>query len=799
MKISFTSLTFKSLFFLFLSSFIFIIFIIFIAKQSFSQGYTYLIQEDISAIEETIAPYIAINLKHGLDDSTQEIIERQLKNKKILFLKIDTIASEKAITASKVTKSLKELKEDGHFVSNKDIIDHVSSNKIGEITLVYSNKSYKSYMQNFYLWLGIGVLIFTLSILFLGFLIYNSLKRLRVLASSFEMFNPNKPNTLLFKETANDEIGRIKRAANIMVAKLTNYVEKTQQLHETILQKEAHLKEAQRIAKVGSWEYNLVDQTLLLSDEVYRILGIKFGTTIGWQKFLDFISPEDYDRVINILEDAIKHGSKFNIKYALTLKSNNQIHVQTRGKVRKKQGGRVRITAVSMDITNDIKNKKTIEKLAYYDSLTGLANRTLLKDRMHKAIQYAKREKTSLAVMFLDLDHFKLINDTLGHNVGDDLLIYISEVLKLHLRESDTLSRHGGDEFIILLPSVNSNEDAKIIASKIQQTLQLKHDIGNHQLYLTSSIGISLYPAHGNNSEELIRNADTAMYEAKNSGRNNFRIYSKSMGNYIDKQLHLEQDLIQAVKNKKGIEVYYQPKINSTNNFISGAEALARWNHPTKGLIFPEQFIHIAESTGLMIELGNIIIEESIFQLQEWNKLGLSGVKIAINLSARQFQDSSLVTFTTAMIEKYRVNASQIEYEITETLSMTNMTNTLRILTELNEIGVSIAIDDFGTGHSSLAYLKKFPINTLKIDRSFVVDIIDDDEDRIIVQTIISMAHSLGFNTVAEGVETMQHIELLQDMDCDELQGYYFSKPIPKDEFITFIKDYIPNQQHIKI
>lgn len=794
MKISFTSLTFKTLFFLFLSSFVFIIFIVFIAKQSFSEGYTYLVQEDISSIEENITPSIALNLSYGLDDALQAIIKNQLKNKKILLLKIDSITSEKAIISSKLNKSTKELSDEGHFVSTKDIIDHASSNKIGEMTLVYSNESYKTYMKNFYLWFGGGVLIFTISIIVLGFLIYNALKRLTILASSFEKFNPNKPNNLLFDTKTNDEIGRINRSANIMVAKLNKYIVKTQQLHEAILQKEAHLREAQRIAKVGSWEYNLVDQTLLLSDEVYRILGVKFGTSIEWNDFLSFISQEDYDRVIKILEDAIKHGSKFNIKYALTLKSNNQIYVQTRGKVRKKQGGHVRITAVSMDITNDIKNKKTIEKLAYYDSLTGLANRTLLKDRMHKAIQYAKRERTNLAVMFLDLDHFKLINDTLGHSVGDDLLIYIAEILKTHIRESDTLSRHGGDEFVILLPSVNSHEDAKIIASKIQKTLQLKHDIGDHQLYITSSIGISLYPEHGEDSEELIRNADTAMYEAKNSGRNNFRIYSKSMGNYIDQQLHLEQDLIQAVKNKTGIEVYYQPKIDSMNNFISGAEALARWNHPTKGIIFPDQFIYIAESTGLMIELGNIIIEESIFQLQEWNRLGFSGLRIAINLSARQFQDSSLLTFTTSMIEKYRINPSQIEFEITETLSMTNMTNTLRILTELKKVGVSIAIDDFGTGHSSLAYLKKFPINTLKIDRSFVLDIIDDEEDRIIVQTIISMAHSLGFNTVAEGVETIEHVKLLQSMYCDQLQGYYFSKPIPKNEFTKFIQDYMPNQ-----
>jgi len=635
--------------------------------------------------------------------------------------------------------------------------------------------------------------------IFFGVFLYKSLKNLRVLASSLQSFNPYDEDATLTHIATNDEIGTISKSANILLNKLSSYIKNTKELNETIVQKEAHLREAQRIAKVGSWEYNVVDKVLLLSDEVYRILGVKFGTVIKWDDFLKFIKKDDYNRVIDIIQDSIKHGSKFNIKYALVHKNGNEIFIQTRGKVRKKAGGNIRITAVSMDITNDIKNKKTIEKLAYYDSLTGLANRTLLRDRMSKAIQYAKREKTNLALIFLDLDHFKLINDTLGHSIGDDLLIHIAKILKVHLRESDTLSRLGGDEFIILLPTIKTDTDAQIIASKIQQTLQTKHDIGQHQLYITSSIGVSIYPQHGEDADELIRNADTAMYEAKNHGRNNYRIYSKSMGNYLDKQLKLEQDLIQAVKNRSGIEVFYQAKIDTNKNFISGAEALARWRHPTKGIIYPDCFIHIAESTGLMIELGNIIIEESIAQLQEWNVLGLTGLKVAINLSARQFQDTNLVSFISSMLQKYQVTPSQVEFEITETLSMTNMTNTLRIFSELSSIGVSIAIDDFGTGHSSLAYLKKFPINTLKIDRSFVLDILEDDEDKTIVQTIISMAHSLGFITVAEGVETIEHAKLLKSMDCDQLQGYYFSKPVVKDEFTKFIINYKPNDEHIQI
>jgi len=395
-----------------------------------------------------------------------------------------------------------------------------------------------------------------------------------------------------------------------------------------------------------------------------------------------------------------------------------------------------------------------------------------------------------LAVIFLDLDHFKLINDTLGHSVGDDLLIFISDLLKKQIREVDTLARLGGDEFVILLPYIKTPEDAHLVASKIQKVLEYKHNIGTHNLYITSSIGVSIYPQHGENSEELIRNADTAMYEAKNDGRNVYKIYSSDMGNFVDKQLHLEQDLTAAVKNKEEIEVFYQVKINTKTKMIAGAEALVRWKHPTKGLIYPDSFIYMAESTGLMLELGNIIIQESIAQIRDLNVLGFNNIKIAINLSARQFQDSNLVAFVTSLLDFYDVEPSQLEFEITESISMSNMISTLKILTELKDLGVAIAIDDFGTGHSSLAYLKKFPIDILKIDKSFVMDIIEDEEDRVIAQTIINMAHSLGMKTVAEGVETQAHVDMLCEMDCDLLQGYFYSRPIAKDEFVAFIKGY---------
>jgi diguanylate cyclase (GGDEF)-like protein len=790
MRISFNSIAFKTLFLLFSASTIFIVFIIYEAKHSFTQGYNRLIKEDISSIQNSIAPSISLNLSYGFNDAINEICNTQLENNKILLIKIKSANITKDLVFSNTNKSLKELEKEKHFISKKSLIDPSTSKKNGELTLVYSNKIYKENMQDFYTWFGISVIIFTLAILLLGFLLYNSLKNITSLAMLFEKFNPNKPTNFSFNVKANDEIGIINKSANTMVTKLTKYINKANRLNEEIASKEAHLREAQRIARVGSWEYSIIDKTLHLSDEVYRILEINLNHQLSWDEFMNFIADEEHSKVTQVINQAISEGSTFDLKYTLELKSKKRIHVQTKGKVRKKENGQIKITAVTMDITKDVENKKTIEQLAFYDTLTGLANRALLKNRMHKAIQRAKRDETNLAVLFLDLDHFKLINDTLGHGVGDELLVHISQILKENIRESDTLSRLGGDEFIILIPSIDSIYNIKHIVSNILKALQQKHYIGLHELYITSSIGIAIYPKDGTTAQDLIKNADTAMYEAKKHGRNNYQFYSPEMGNSVDNKLSIEQDLIQAIRTKEQIEVFYQAKVDAQNNNISGAEALVRWRHPQKGLIYPDDFIYIAESTGLMIELGHIIIEEAIFQLQECNKIGLVGLKIAINLSPRQFQDTNLISFIASMVEKYDIDSHQLEFEITETLSMSNMDNTLRILNELKAIGVSIAIDDFGTGHSSLAYLKKFPVNILKIDKSFVIDIVKDEEDRIIAQTIISMAHSLGFDTVAEGVETKEHVDILHNMDCDIFQGYHFSKPIPKDEFIRFLKEY---------
>jgi len=790
MKINFNSITLKTLLHISIFSLAFIFFTIFAVRTLFVNSYMELEKDKVSLVSEHIKAPLSLNLSYGFTEALTDISTKALENPNILLIEIEDYQNTKFYSFSKYKLSLKEHSDNHELINTIELIDPASELIIGELTIVYSNASYEKYMHSFNKLFFSGILGYALSLLILLYLLYRSLKNLAVLDTALKNFNPKEPEKLKLEGRDKDEIYSISQSANIMIENIITYFDATKELNSQLILSQSHLKDAQRMARVGSFEYDIKENRFLMSDEYYRILGTKLNTSFVWESFLSLISENDYTRVKSTFDKAIETGSQFSLEYTLSLNANKKIHVLTKGKVRKKKDGSVKMSAISMDITKDIQNQKTIEKLAYFDALTGLANRTLLRDRMHKAVQNAQRNDEKLGVVFLDLDHFKLINDTLGHSVGDELLIYISEILKEQTRDSDTLARLGGDEFLILLPSIKDITDVEHFAAKILTALEHKHNIGIHQLYITSSIGVSIYPEHGTTCDELIRNADTAMYEAKNNGRNKFKTYSQTMGNYVDKQLNLEQDLTEAVKSKEQIEVYYQVKMNANSKKIIGAEALVRWNHPTNGLIFPDDFIYMAESTGLMVELGNIITRQSISMVKKLNAIGYTDIKMAINLSARQFQDSSLVPFISQMLSEYDVDPSQLEFEITESISMANVSNTLRILTQLQEIGVSIAIDDFGTGHSSLSYLKKFPINTLKIDKSFVMGITDNDEDKVIAQTIITMAHSLGLKTVAEGVETKAHVDMLQEMDCDILQGYYYSKPVTEKAFKNFIHDY---------
>ncbi len=436
------------------------------------------------------------------------------------------------------------------------------------------------------------------------------------------------------------------------------------------------------------------------------------------------------------------------------------------------------------------RDETNIQHLAHFDPLTHLPNRLLLEDRAHQAISVAQRAGTQLAVLFLDLDHFKNVNDNLGHRIGDILLIELAQRLQTLIRDEDTVSRLGGDEFIFVLPDIHPDAAAHV-AEKLLAATARPYQIQNHELILTASIGIAIYPQNGSDFDTLIKHADVAMYRAKNSGRNNYRYYTEEMQAKSARNLMLENALRRAIEQQQ-LVVHYQPQISLKTGELIGAEALLRWYHPELGLISPAEFIPIAEDSGQIYKIGAWVLRTAIAQLKSWIDSGLPPIIIAVNLSAVQFRHLGLPELVTALLNEIGLPAQYLELELTESVAMNEPLEAIAVMDNLHNRGIRMSIDDFGTGYSSLSYLKKFKIYKLKIDQSFIRDISTDPEDKAIVTAIINMAHSLGFQTIAEGVETAEQLDFLREQGCDEIQGYYYSKPLHAEQFATFARDWLP-------
>jgi diguanylate cyclase (GGDEF)-like protein/PAS domain S-box-containing protein len=430
--------------------------------------------------------------------------------------------------------------------------------------------------------------------------------------------------------------------------------------------------------------------------------------------------------------------------------------------------------------------------LAQHDALTDLPNRLLLNDRLAQAISLALRNRHQLAVLYLDLDGFKNINDSLGHSVGDKLLQSVALCLSAAVRKSDTVSRQGGDEFVILLPEVAHAADAAITAEKILTELKKTHSIGEHRLHVTVSIGVSTYPGSGDDAESLIKNADTAMYHAKQSGRNNYQFYKPDMSLRAVERQSLEGQLRYALERQE-LLLQYQPKVNLKTGAIVGVEALLRWQHPERGLLLPGQFLTIAEDTGMIIAIGQWVLREACRQTREWLDAGLLAVPVSVNISSLEFRSEQFLEHVQMALKETGLDPRYLELELTETVLMRHTESTTYMLGRLKAIGVRLAVDDFGTGYSSLSYLTRFPIDSLKLDQSFVHNIIAGSNDAIVISSVISMAKSLKQSVIAEGVETKEQLAFLQAHSCDEGQGYYFSRPAAAQQFANLLE--MPHQQ----
>ncbi|KZZ59278.1 two-component system response regulator [Oleiphilus sp. HI0125] len=577
-------------------------------------------------------------------------------------------------------------------------------------------------------------------------------------------------------------------------------------LQKVMLEKAHHQMQArlQKSEELHRYIVNSSPDVVFMLDRQGRFtfLNRKVETLLGYSKqdllgksYETIIEAEDIDRANYIFtEHGKKRDGAWSSELRLKVKKNEHASrhfeitffpIERKVKINGEESLQVVGTyGTARDITERKEAEEFINFQAYHDLLTRLPNRSLFKDRLNLAMAQAKRNDNQVAVMFLDLDRFKVINDSLGHAMGDRLLQAVAMRLDNVIRKCDTLSRFGGDEFTLLLPNINSAEDARIIAKKVINTLKEPFILGEHEVFVGVSIGISMFPTAGDTVDQLIQNADVAMYHVKSRGKDGYQFFSPSMEVADSNRIKLEREIRRALENNE-FKVFYQPQINAKTNDVIGVEALVRWQHPTRGLVFPGEFLPLAEETKLLTDISEWVLNSACQEVQGWINNGHPNIRLSVNFSPLQVEHPRFVDHLLETLERNNFPATNLEVEITENAIMNDLDQMTKKLNRLSEHGVTIAIDDFGTGYSSLNYLRKLPIHTLKVDQSFVKDIEETMGDACIVNAIINMAHGLKLNIVAEGVETEVQLQYLKDLGCQELQGFYFGRAEPAEVILS--------------
>jgi predicted signal transduction protein with EAL and GGDEF domain/DNA-binding response OmpR family regulator len=585
-------------------------------------------------------------------------------------------------------------------------------------------------------------------------------------------------------------------------------------------QSQRRLSNAQRIGEMGDWEWNVRQDRVVPSEQAARIFGhAPTSEAMGLAALLRQVHTQDSERLMLACARAVQTGEAFAIDHRIMLGDGTLRHVHQQVEVieRDEQGQATQLAGAVHDVTRHKEAEEQIRQLAYFDALTGLPNRVLFGEQVQKAISRAERRRTQLAVMFVDLDHFKRVNDTLGHGAGDELLRLVSTKLASLVRMADSVTHHdgqsaplipfaasqaqplelpgadvqsiarlGGDEFIVLMTDVQRPEDAAVVARRLVAALAESVTVQGTEIFVGGSVGVAMYPADGADMDSLLMNADTAMYRAKAAGRGGFQFYDRSMNARALERLMMETRLRRALERNEFV-LHYQPRVDVASGRIVGAEALIRWQDPERGLLLPGEFIPLIEDAGLVIPIGEWVLAAAAKQIAAWRDAGVRGVPVAVNLASTHLRERGLPPLVDGLLREHELRLGSLEIEVTESILLSDPETSLDIACRLRDMGVPLSIDDFGTGYSSMSYLKRLPIASLKIDRSFVRDLETDPDDEAIVTAIIALAHSLKLKVVAEGVETQAQLAFLRSRRCDEYQGFLTSKAVNASDFSALL------------
>jgi diguanylate cyclase (GGDEF)-like protein/PAS domain S-box-containing protein len=634
------------------------------------------------------------------------------------------------------------------------------------------------------------LMVFIASIILAKYLQMLLVRPIQHISITARNITENKDYSLRAKKGVKDELGDMADVFNTMLSKIE---EETESLYSS----EEKFRQLSALAPVGIFQLNLDNHITYVNNRWIEITGID-QPLVNLEHWLGRIRLEDRRRALKAWSELAKNHQSFVVEVGFEKEDGSVTWSIIEASALYDSKGVVYgyMGAIS-DIT-DLKNAQLqMEHLAFYDPLTSLSNRRLFKDRLSKAVAESKRRGSFIALLFLDLDQFKRINDSLGHDAGDQLLVEVARRLKECVRDSDTVSRIGGDEFTVLLTDIDSSHGVHHIAEKILLSLSMPVQLNNQEVINTVSIGITLAPNDGDDDITLMRNADLAMYQAKAKGRNNFQFFSEEMNKEMMGYLKLEKDLRTSIEADDDFVIFYQPKIDLINNRFIGVEALIRWIPEGQDMISPDRFIPIAEESGLIVPIGKFVLRRACTQIKELIDLGVwpEDAKVAVNLSARQFSDPGLIDNLKETLKITQCPVSNLELEITESTLMDNVESAILTMRYIKEMGIAIAIDDFGTGYSSLSYLKRFPIDILKVDRSFVMDIPNDLNDMAITAAVIAMAHKLNLRVVAEGIEPKEQMDFLRSNRCEYGQGYLIARPMP----IADLEDYLQLPSKIRV